>query len=391
MEKIKNKINSFYLVESPNYALVSISTCKFLYGFYTSAIGSLLVPIGANFDISIQMQSVIFPFNYLGQIVIIFFAGYFADRLGKKIVHIVLLILLGIFALFFNYINIFYLFLIFFFFMGIFGISINTIADAAISDTFKEKKGFYLNIAHVFFGLGALTSPILFNVVFSLTGNFRSIYFVLFIISFFAILLISVAKYPLADDEKIRPVVTLQILKNKKFLLLCVFAMLSAGTMHSISGWIPTLFNKYLNVSAQISNYALSFFWIAIVAGRIITAFLSKRFNEFLLIKVLNALMFIVLAVSFFLSSSYYLLANYLLFGFLIGGSFPLLVAYSAQIYPRYSATRLAIIFSFSAIGMLIVPTIVGVLTDYFAIYKVIAVSSLSFLVYIYVFSRKMR
>ena len=391
MEKIKNKINSFYLVESPNYALVSISTCKFLYGFYTSAIGSLLVPIGANFDISIQMQSMIFPFNYLGQIVIIFFAGYFADRLGKKIVHIVLLILLGIFALFFNYINIFYLFLIFFFFMGIFGISINTIADAAISDTFKEKKGFYLNIAHVFFGLGALTSPILFNVVFSLTGNFRSIYFVLFIISFFTILLISVAKYPLADDEKIRPVVTLQILKNKKFLLLCVFAMLSAGTMHSISGWIPTLFNKYLNVSAQISNYALSFFWVAIVAGRIITAFLSKRFNEFLLIKVLNALMFIVLAVSFFLSSSYYLLANYLLFGFLIGGSFPLLVAYSAQIYPRYSATRLAIIFSFSAIGMLIVPTIVGVLTDYFAIYKVIAVSSLSFLVYIYVFSRKMR
>jgi MFS transporter, FHS family, glucose/mannose:H+ symporter len=390
MEKIKNKINSFYLIESPNYALVSISLCKFLYGFYTSAIGSLLVPIGANFDISIKLQSVIFPFNYLGQIVIIFFAGYFADKLGKKIVHIVLLLLLGIFALFFNYINVFYLFLIFFFFMGILGISINTIADAAVSDTFKEKKGFYLNIAHVFFGLGALTSPVLFNVVFSFTDDFRSIYFVLFIISFFVILLISAAKYPFVDNEKIRPVVTLQILKNKKFLLLCVFAMLSAGTMHSISGWIPTLFNKYLLVSAQISNYALSFFWIAIVVGRIITAFLSKRFNEFLLIKVLNALMFIVLAASFFFSSYYYLLANYLLFGLLIGGSFPLLIAYSAQIYPKYSATRLAIIFSFTAIGMFIVPTIVGVLADYFVIYKVIAVSSLSFLVYIYVFSRKM-
>jgi MFS family permease len=391
MERIKNKINSFYLVASPNYSLVSISLCKFLYGFYTSAIGSLLVPIGANFELSIKLQSIVFPFNYLGQIVIIFFAGYFADKLGKKIVHMVLLVLLGIFALFFNYINVFYLFLVFFFFMGILGISINTIADAAVSDTFSRKKGFYLNIAHVFFGLGALTSPILFNVVFAYTDNFRSIYFILFMISFLVIILISIAKYPFMNNEKIRPAITLEILKNKKFLYLCIFAMLSAGTMHSISGWIPTLFNKYLDVSAQISNYSLSFFWISIVSGRIITAFLSRKFNEFPLIKVLNICMFFVLAVSFFFSSYSLLLINYLLFGFLIGGSFPLLIAYSAEIYPQYSSTRLAIIFSFTAIGMFIMPTIVGILADYFLIYKVIAVTSVSFLIYIYLFSQKMK
>ena len=64
-------------------------------------------------------------------------------------------------------------------FMGLFGTSINTISDAAVSDTFKNKRGYYLNIAHVFFGLGAMTSPIVFNLVFKATGDFRKIYFIL--------------------------------------------------------------------------------------------------------------------------------------------------------------------------------------------------------------------
>jgi len=70
---IKDSVNKFYLIKSPNYTLVSISLCKFLYGFYTAAIGSLLVPIGATFDIDTGIQSIVFPFNYFGQIVIIFF------------------------------------------------------------------------------------------------------------------------------------------------------------------------------------------------------------------------------------------------------------------------------------------------------------------------------
>ena len=77
--KLKNNVNNFYLVKNANFTLISVSLCKFLYGFYTAVIGSLLVPIGETFNINIRIQSIIFPFNYFGQIVIIFFVGYFAD------------------------------------------------------------------------------------------------------------------------------------------------------------------------------------------------------------------------------------------------------------------------------------------------------------------------
>ena len=387
--RIKNKINDFYLVNNTTFTLIAVSMCKFLYGFYTSAIGSILVPLGNTFNINIKTQSLIFPFNYFGQIVIIFFVGYFADKLGKKVVQTVSLVLLSIFALFFNYVNNFILLMIMVLFMGLFGTSINTISDAAVSDTFRNKKGYYLNIAHVFFGLGAMTSPIVFNLVFKATGDFRKIYFILFIISVLIILLISIAKYPAVDNEKIRPSAILELLKNKNFIVMCIFAMLSSGSQHSVSGFIPTLFQKNLNISAQISNYSLSFFWLSIVVGRVAVAFLSKRFKEYFLLKILNFATFFVLAASYFLGNYVLLLIDYLIFGLLLGGIFPLIIAYSAEISPKYTTSRLAVVFSFTAMGMFAVPTIVGMLADYFLIYKVLAFTSIPFLAYIFVFSRK--
>jgi MFS transporter, FHS family, glucose/mannose:H+ symporter len=389
--KFKDRLNNYYLINNAAYSLIAVSLCKFLYGFYTSAIGSILVPIGERFDINIKIQSIIFPFNYFGQIVIIFFVGYFADRLGKKAVQVIFLVLLSLFSLIFWYSDNFYLFLILFMFMGLFGVSINTIADAAVSDTFKYKKGYYLNIAHVFFGLGALTSPIIFNLVYAATEDFRTVYFVLFIISAVIVFLVIAARYPSVNDEKIKPAYLMELIRNPRFLYLCIFGLLSMGSVQSISGWIPTLFQKFLGVSSQISNYSPSFFWMAIVAGRIITAFLSKKYRALSLLKVMNIMLFFILSISFFLQNPMWLLADYMIFGVLIGGIFPLIIAYSAEISPRYSTTRIAVIFSFTAMGMFLMPTLTGLLSGYFAIYKIISAGAVSFLAYIYIFEKKFR
>lgn len=388
---IKNNFNDFYLIKNTNYTLISVSLCKFLYGFYTSAFGSILVPIGESFKINFQKLSIIFLFNYFGQIIIIFFIGYFSDKVGKKILQTASLFLLGLFALLFKFISSFYLILILFFFMGIFGISINTIADATVSDTFVKKKGFYLNITHIFFGLGAMTAPIIFNITFFLTEDFRTIYLILFIISFLILFLILIARYPVVNEEKIRPVVIINLLKNRIFMYLCIFSLFLSGSETAVSGWIPTLFQKNLNISPKISNYSLSFFWISIVIGRVIMAFLSQNFTESFLIKILNIFIFFTLAASFFLDNYILLLTDYILFGLLLGGVFPLIIAYSAKIYPRYSTTRLAVIFSFTAVGMLIMPAIIGFLAEYFLIYKIIPFTSFAFFCYIYIFFKNLK
>jgi len=92
----------FNIIKNRYYLLLSVSLCKFLFGFYSAVIGLLLVPIGETFDINFKTQSIIFPFNYIGQIITIFFIGFLSDKFGKKVVQIISLFILGLAALLFT-------------------------------------------------------------------------------------------------------------------------------------------------------------------------------------------------------------------------------------------------------------------------------------------------
>ena len=52
------------------------------------------------------------------------------------------------------------------------------------------------------------------------------------------------------------------------------------GTTISISGWIPTIFQKELNISPEISNYSASFFWGSVIIGRISVGLLSRKIKD---------------------------------------------------------------------------------------------------------------
>jgi len=385
----RGRINRFGPVKGDGFTLVSISLCKFLYAFYTLAIGPLLVQIGEEFDIGLRIQSIVFPFNYFGQIVIVFFVGLIADKLGKKAIHLLSVVLLALGACAFTYIHSYVLFLFLFLFMGLFGISINIIADASISDAFPERRGLYLNMAHVFFGLGAICSPIVYNLVLSRTGDFRTIYFVLFILSLAVLVLVTLTRYPAVRDETIKVNVIAELLKNREFVLLALYAAVSWGTLYAISGWIPTLFTKDLYLPGRLSNYSLAFMWTAVIIGRITTALLSKKYSEIAMIKWINLAVFFLIALSFFLDDPVSLLVDYLLLGLLMGTFAPLTISYSAEIYGRHSTTRLAVLFATGSVGMLVIPMLIGLFGENMAMYRVIALTSVFFLVYIFVFRRR--
>ena len=387
----RNSINSFYLTGSRNYALVTISLCKFLYGFASAAIAPLLVPLGESYGIRLEILSLVFAFSYLGQIIIVFFIGFFADKLGRKIFHISFIVMLALTALSFTFTDNYILFLMLFLLMGLFGISINMMSDSSLLDIFRVNRGYYLNIAHVFFGLGAITAPLVFNLLFNLTEDPMSIFMALTVCSLVVLLLIIPARYPADHDKSIRPSVIIDMLKIPRLVLINVFGMLAFGTVLAISGWMPTLFQKYLGVSASVANYSVSFFWIAAVLGRILAAFVSRRFREIFLIRIINVIVFLLIAVSFFLDEPVLLLADYLLLGFFMGTFTPLVVTYSAYVYDRYSSTRLAITFAAAALGMFSIPTIVGALGEYYAINKIIPFTAVFFLVYIFIFWKVFR
>lgn len=383
------RINNFSLINNSILNFSAISLGKLLYGFYTVSIGLLMVPMIETFNITLRTQSIIFPFNNFGQMVGMLLVGFIVSRLGNKIIHIILLILLGLSALLFTFISTYFLFLLLFLFMGLFSSSINMVVDATISDIFLKNKGFYLNISHIFFGFGGLLSPIVYNLVFAVTKDFKQFYFILFILAFFVLLLIIAVKYPETEIKNIRFNVIGKLLRNKRFLLLCIYIVISAGTMYSVSGWLPTLFQKDLGLTQVLSNYLLSLFWLAIIIGRLIVALLCRKYKEIKILSWMNVSIAILLIIPFFLNSPIFIMAIYFLLGLSMGGFFPLVVSISSDVYPQYSASRISLVFVSSVIGMLITPTVIGLFADIFVIYRIISFTAVFFIVYSYIFFKK--
>ncbi|MGM0368345.1 MAG: MFS transporter [Actinomycetota bacterium] len=385
LERLSEKVG---FIKNRHYLLFSVSFGKFLFGFYSTAIGSLLVPIGNEFNINIRTQSIIFPANYVGQLIVILIAGFIADKFGKKLVQLSSLVLFSVVAVFFNFVDTYVILLILFFFLGIFGSAVNILTDATVSETFSKKKGIYLNITHIYFGLGALAQPLFFNYVYAKTGDFRTIYFVLFLFSIFILLLLIPVKYHTSKDSSIKLGVILKIFKNKGYLLLCIFFCLAVGGQFTFSHWIPTLFQKNLNISSELSNYSLSLFWVAITLGRVVSAILSRKFSEETLIRFQSASLFVLILMSAFFNNYLLLAIDYLVVGFLVGGLVPLIVAYTSKIYSKYLGTRLGILYAFAAIGTFLVPSIVGLFGDVVEIYKVISSVSVFFGIIAFYFFR---
>ncbi len=376
-------------IENKYYLLFTISFCKFLFGFYSTAIGSLLVPIGNEFNINMKAQSAIFPANYIGQFFAIFLAGFLADKFGKKIVQITSLLFFSLFTIFFNFVDTYAILLALFFFLGIFGSAINTLTDASISEIFKKKKGVYLNITHIYFAVGALVQPLIFNYVYARTQNFRSIYFVLFLFTIFILFLLIFAKYNTSADSSIKFSIIIKILKNRQFLILCLFFALMVGGQLTFSHWMPTLFQKNLRISSEVSNYSLSFFWASIALGRVIFAFLAKKFSEEFLIKLQSSALFLIILVSVFFNSYMLLIIDYILVGFFIAGIIPIVVAYTSKIHEDYIGTRIGLLYAFGSIGAFVIPTIIGLFADMIEIYKAISAISIFFAFIAFYFFKK--
>jgi MFS family permease len=387
MQLLMQKISRLKLLDNKYYIFFVVSTCKFLFGIYSTVVGPILVLLGETFHINLKMQSFVFPSIFFGQAIIIFFIGFISDKIGKKIVQLLSLLIFGLASILFLFVTSYPEILLLFLITGITGSGMNLLSDVTVADTFKNNKSFYMNLTHVFFGLGALTSPIIFNILYSKTNNFRLIFVVLFLCSIIIFFLVIPIRYPKSIIEKVNLSNIKSIISNKTFIYLSIIFMLAAGSSNTISVWIPTIFEKNLYISKSLSNYSLVFFWSSMVLGRIITAYLSKKNKETFLLRNYSLAIFVVLVISGFFSKFSFLLISYMLFGLLMGGVLPLIQSYSAIFHKEFTGIKIGLLTSSAAIGSIIIPMFVGFLGDYYLINKIIPFTSIFFLIMAIYFS----
>lgn len=350
-----------------------------MYGFYSSIIGSILVPLGAQFSISLRQQSVLFPANYVGSIILPVFAGYIADRMGKKNFLLIGLSFFAVMSLTFSFMQSYLAIILLFLLLGGSGSSINVTADSTIAEIFQTRKEIFLNLTHVFFGLGAITGPIVFSYLFSEFNDWRITYRLLVVLTVMIAILMLPSRIDQDETDKVQLSALKEIFKDRSYRILCLSMFICVGGQFILSTWIPTYVEKELGSSNSFSNWSLSIFWVAIVMGRILSAYLSTRMRPLTQIKFLTLSTAMATSALFFVRSNVGAAIIFFLSGLFLGGTIPLIVASTSNLSRKNTGTRFGVLYAFAGLGSFTFPTLIGVLGDVFTLGRAIPLASFLF------------
>ena len=133
----------------------------FLCAVILTVMSPLLSEIAKAYNLDMAQSGLLFTAQFVGFSLFILFGGIAADRFGKKAVLSVNLIVMTVFIFLFSIAPNYIFACIFMFFIGGSTGILESIANALVADINPIKRSFYINLAQVFFGVGALAGPLL--------------------------------------------------------------------------------------------------------------------------------------------------------------------------------------------------------------------------------------
>lgn len=269
----------------------------------------------------------------------------------------------------------FILMLIVYFTIGMSGGFIETTISLMLPEINKGQAGYYLNISQVFFGIGAFAGPYISSIVVRIGLNWKLSYYFLAFLSFISFLIFSILRVKckslitISDfnssntnksnhDKKIK-ISALTI----KLLLLFSFTMLMyVASEDGLNAWIPTFFRLERGFSAYQASQILSFYWLAIAAGRLFIGLMAKKINLMKITIIISIFGFLSTFAGIMVENKYLNLIFFMLAGLFYSGIWPNIVALSMQYFKndKRRDSFVSIIIAVGGIGALISPWMIG-------------------------------
>jgi fucose permease len=244
-------------------------------GILTGAIGPLLISITRFYRLDIARAGLPVVFDasgYLaGTLLVSFIWKVHRARLLLFFSSLIsLAILAGIIAAH----SYFSIFLGLIFLLGFSSGFLNVGIDSLFSEIFGVHRARFLNISHIFFGLGAFSGPLLVVMSLNLTGKWYFFYVVIALIFLpLTVLYFQKRIYAFSIDLPMR-VQTGREAGVRAFAYSLPFWMILAvmfftlGIELAYTAWGPLYFTQIRNLSSNLASYSVSTFWLALLAGR---------------------------------------------------------------------------------------------------------------------------
>lgn len=339
----------------------------FLFGWIGNMAGATLPTILQDLHLSYSQAGTILFGISLGFFLATLLVGPLADIIGKKAVIFISCGCFVVGILGFSSFSAFSMLTASMFFIGLALGSLEVGGNLIIVDLYPQNKGRYLNLLNFFYGVGSMLVPFYVGFLLSAAISWRTVYrsglplvavlFVYFLAN----------RYPKSSSTPSSAAFDWRHIGKTAFsgdmplfyfiMMLYVAAELGTGI------WMVEFLQKAKAQSVMSSSLFLSLFFGMMTAGRFVGSFVVERIGylKSMVFAALGAILCVAVGTFGPASLAFALPVSGLFYSIV----FPTLTATVSELHQENIGTILGLLFTFSGLGGMLGPWLIGVLSDW--------------------------
>ena len=255
------------------------------------------------------------------------------------------------------------------FFFGLGGGIINGGTSALVSDLYPEKKGAYLSILGVFWGVGALSFPLMTSILLNQGLNYSSILLGIGLLTLIPILMFAVLKCPPPKNSGGIPYRKyLNMIKNPTILLIGFFLFFQSGFETLSTTWTPKYFLDRYSTDTQTALLSLTAMSISLTVSRLLLGYFLKIFENWKVLLVgllitISGLLLMRVGTSYLTG-----IIGISVLGFGAAAAFPVMLGYVGTMYPEISGAAFSLVLFIALSGNAMLNALGGLIFEKYQI-----------------------
>ncbi len=326
-----------------------------LTGVGTTLLGCVLPILSTSWHLNDSRSGLLFAAQFSGSALGALLVGsdFFASALRGYILLIASAVSIAFFAEF--------LLVLRFFSFGL-GLGLTmTATSMLIGTTYLNKRGSALSLLNAYWAVGAALCPAITSLW---IRRWPPTYLFLSVGVVLAMILTVIAQYRSVFLSAFNAPVGMETMERRLpyLMIFAVLASLYVGVEVSIGGWMMTFVHRMpITSKSWAPPIATSFFWIALLSGRMLAPAVLRRLSEAQLLNLCIAIGFASAVVLLLSHSPAAILFSAAAVGLTLGPIFPLCIAKALAF--MHDSPKIKWIFSFSGSGGAVLPWMTGKLS----------------------------
>jgi fucose permease len=349
-----------------NRRLVFAAAClgMLVFGIVLTALGSVLPSLIARFGLDNAAAGVLLALMSLGILAGSLVFGPIVDRYGYKelLTACMVLILAGVEGLAFAPSRMLLVPAILL--TGFAGGVVSGSVQALVADIGDTGKGARIALIGVFFGIGALTVPLLLGLLLSVV-SYSTVMAVIGALIVLPALYCAAIRFPKPKQPQgVTFAGALRLLRDPTLLLLGLMLFLESGVELTAGGWTATYAQEALGLPADQSLFFLSLYWAGLTAMRLVLGWLLTHAAPapVLYTSLATALAAALLVIA--ATSPVALAIGCTVLGIGFAAVFPTVLGLVGERYAALSGTAFGLVIAIALAGGTTLPWLTGVLSD---------------------------